>query len=194
MGDYELLSKIKSPADVKRLDEKDLAKLCSEIREKLIETVSLNGGHLSPNLGVVELTVALHRTFNLPKDSIVWDVGHQSYTHKLLTGRFDDFYTLRQKGGISGFPKRSESKYDDFNTGHSSTSISAAYGIARAKMLSGDQSHTVAVIGDGSFTGGLAFEAMNNAGRFKKNFIVILNDNKMSISKMSVLFRDILPQ
>ena len=183
MGDYELLSKIKSPADVKRLDEKDLAKLCSEIREKLIETVSLNGGHLSPNLGVVELTVALHRTFNLPKDSIVWDVGHQSYTHKLLTGRFDDFYTLRQKGGISGFPKRSESKYDDFNTGHSSTSISAAYGIARAKMLSGDQSHTVAVIGDGSFTGGLAFEAMNNAGRFKKNFIVILNDNKMSISK-----------
>ena len=183
MGDYELLSKIKSPADVKRLDEKDLAKLCSEIREKLIETVSLNGGHLSPNLGVVELTVALHRTFNLPKDSIVWDVGHQSYTHKLLTGRFDDFYTLRQKGGISGFPKRSESKYDDFNTGHSSTSISAAYGIARAKMLSGDQSHTVAVIGDGSFTGGPAFEAMNNAGRFKKNFIVILNDNKMSISK-----------
>ena len=125
MGDYELLSKIKSSEDVKRLDEKDLAKLCSEIREKLIETVSLNGGHLSPNLGVVELTVALHRTFNLPKDSIVWDVGHQSYTHKLLTGRFDDFYTLRQKGGISGFPKRSESKYDDFNTGHSSTSISA---------------------------------------------------------------------
>lgn len=191
MGDYELLSKIKSPADVKRLDEKDLAKLCSEIREKLIETVSLNGGHLSPNLGVVELTVALHRTFNLPKDSIVWDVGHQSYTHKLLTGRFDDFYTLRQKGGISGFPKRSESKYDDFNTGHSSTSISAAYGIARAKMLSGDQSHTVAVIGDGSFTGGLAFEAMNNAGRFKKNFIVILNDNKMSISKKCRCFSEI---
>ena len=183
MGDYELLPKIKSPADVKRLDEKDLAKLCSEIREKLIETVSLNGGHLSPNLGVVELTVAIHRTFNFPKDSIVWDVGHQSYTHKLLTGRYEDFYTLRQKGGISGFPKHTESKYDDFNTGHSSTSISAAYGIARAKVLSGDQSHTIAVIGDGSFTGGLAFEAMNNAGRFKKNFIVILNDNKMSISK-----------
>ena len=181
MGDYELLPKIKSPADVKRLDEKDLAKLCSEIREKLIETVSLNGGHLSPNLGVVELTVAIHRTFNFPKDSIVWDVGHQSYTHKLLTGRYEDFYTLRQKGGISGFPKHTESKYDDFNTGHSSTSISAAYGIARAKVLSGDQSHTIAVIGDGSFTGGLAFEAMNNAGRFKKNFIVILN-------RSSVLF------
>jgi 1-deoxy-D-xylulose-5-phosphate synthase len=183
MGEYKLLSKIKSPSDVKRLDEEKLPELCTEIREKLVETVSVNGGHLSPNLGVVELTVALHRCFNFPKDSLVWDVGHQSYTHKLLTGRYDKFDTLRQKDGISGFPKRSESKYDDFNTGHSSTSISAAFGIANAKLLSGDQSHTIAVIGDGSFTGGLAFEAMNNAGRFNKNFIVVLNDNKMSISK-----------
>lgn len=183
MGEYKLLSKIKSPNDVKRLNEDDIPKLCTEIREKLVETVSVNGGHLSPNLGVVELTVALHRSFNFPKDSIVWDVGHQSYTHKLLTGRYESFDTLRQKGGISGFPKRSESKYDDFNTGHSSTSISAAFGIANAKLLNGDNSHTIAVIGDGSFTGGLAFEAMNNAGRFNKNFIVVLNDNKMSISK-----------
>ncbi len=183
MGEYKLLPKIKSPDDVKRLDEKQVAELCAEVREKLIEVVSLNGGHLSPNLGVVELTVAMHRSFNFPKDSLVWDVGHQSYTHKLLTGRYADFDTLRLKGGISGFPKREESKYDDFNTGHSSTSISAAFGIANAKLLSGDNSHTIAVIGDGSFTGGLAFEAMNNAGRFNKNFIVILNDNKMSISK-----------
>lgn len=183
MGEYKLLSKIKSPGDVKKIDEKDIPELCTEIREKLVETVSVNGGHLSPNLGVVELTVALHRSFNFPKDSIVWDVGHQSYTHKLLTGRYEQFDTLRLKDGISGFPKRAESRYDDFNTGHSSTSISAAFGIANAKALSGDQSHTVAVIGDGSFTGGLAFEAMNNAGRFNKNFIVILNDNKMSISK-----------
>lgn len=182
MGEYRLLSKIKSPHDVKKIDENDIPKLCTEIREKLVETVSVNGGHLSPNLGVVELTVALNRVFNFPKDSIVWDVGHQAYTHKLLTGRFDDFDTLRQKGGISGFPKRSESKYDDFNTGHSSTSISAALGIAMAKQIGGDHSFTIAVIGDGSFTGGLAYEAMNNAGRFKKNFIVILNDNKMSIS------------
>lgn len=183
MGEYKLLSQIKSPADVRRLDEEQLPELCTEIREKLVETVSVNGGHLSPNLGVVELTVALHRSFNFPKDSIVWDVGHQSYTHKLLTGRYSQFDTLRLKNGISGFPKREESRYDDFNTGHSSTSISAAFGIANAKLLSGDQSHTVAVIGDGSFTGGLAFEAMNNAGRFNKNFIVVLNDNKMSISK-----------
>lgn len=183
MGEYKLLSTIKSPEDVKKIKEDDVSKLCTEIREKLVEVVSVNGGHLSPNLGVVELTVAIHRSFNLPTDSLVWDVGHQSYTHKLLTGRYSRFGTLRQKDGISGFPKREESIYDDFNTGHSSTSISAAFGIANAKVLSGDQSHTVAVIGDGSLTGGLAFEAMNNAGRFNKNFIVVLNDNKMSISK-----------
>ena len=183
MGEYKILSTIKSPDDVKQLDEKSVDLLCEEIREKLVEVVSVNGGHLSPNLGVVELTVAMHRVFNFPKDSLVWDVGHQSYTHKLLTGRFDRFDTLRTKGGISGFPKKEESIYDDFNTGHSSTSISAAFGIANAKAMRGDNSHTVAVIGDGSLTGGLAFEAMNNAGRFNKNFIVVLNDNKMSISK-----------
>lgn len=183
MGEYKILPTIKSPNDVKKLSEESLKTLCTEIREKLVEVVSVNGGHLSPNLGVVELTVALHRSFNFPKDSIVWDVGHQSYTHKLLTGRYKDFDTLRLRGGISGFPKREESRYDDFNTGHSSTSISAAFGIANAKMLSGDNSQTIAVIGDGSFTGGLAFEAMNNAGRFNRNFIVVLNDNKMSISK-----------
>lgn len=183
MGEYKLLSKIKSPKDVKKLSEEEILRLCAEIREKLVEVVSVNGGHLSPNLGVVELTVAIHRSFNLPKDSLVWDVGHQSYTHKLLTGRYSEFDTLRLKDGISGFPKTEESIYDDFNTGHSSTSISAAFGIANAKLLSGDNSHTIAVIGDGSFTGGLAFEAVNNAGRFNRNFIVVLNDNKMSISK-----------
>ena len=183
MGEYKHLSTIRSPKDVKRIPEQEIPALCTEIREKLVEVVSVNGGHLSPNLGVVELTVALHRCFHFPKDSIVWDVGHQSYTHKLLTGRYEQFDTLRLKDGISGFPKREESPYDDFNTGHSSTSISAAFGIANAKLLSGDNSYTIAVIGDGSFTGGLAFEAVNNAGRFNKNFIVVLNDNKMSISK-----------
>lgn len=183
MGEYNLLKTIKSPVDVKNIKEENIPKLCTEIREKLVETISVNGGHLSPNLGVVELTVALNRSFDFPSDSIVWDVGHQSYTHKLLTGRFESFDTLRQKDGISGFPKKEESKYDDFNTGHSSTSISAAFGIANAKKLTGDKSYTIAVIGDGSFTGGLAFEAMNNAGDFNKNFIVVLNDNKMSISK-----------
>ena len=183
MSEYPLLSKIKNSSDVKRIDENDIDELCAEIRKKLVDVISVNGGHLSPNLGVVELTVALHRVFDFPRDSIVWDVGHQSYTHKLLTGRFDRFDTLRTKDGISGFPKKEESPYDDFNTGHSSTSISAAFGIANAKAMKGDNSATIAVIGDGSLTGGLAFEAMNNAGRFNKNFIVVLNDNKMSISK-----------
>ncbi len=183
MSEYPILSKINTPKDVKRLPEENIGALCAEIREKLVEVVSVNGGHLSPNLGVVEMTVALHRVFDFPKDSIVWDVGHQSYTHKLLTGRFEEFDTLRTKDGISGFPKKEESPYDDFNTGHSSTSISAAFGIANAKAMNGDNSATIAVIGDGSLTGGLAFEALNNAGRFNKNFIVVLNDNKMSISK-----------
>ncbi len=182
-NNFEYLSKIKYPSDVKNLTNDELEKLCKEIRVKLVETVSHNGGHLSPNLGTVELTVMLHYCFNTPKDSIVWDVGHQSYTHKMLTGRLNEISTIRQKGGLSGFPKRLESKYDDFNAGHSSTSISAAYGIAQAKLLKGDTSHTVAVIGDGSLTGGMAYEGLNNAGRFKKNFIVVLNDNKMSISK-----------
>lgn len=179
----EILSTIKSPKDIKKLNDTQLKQLCKEIRRKIIDTVSVNGGHLSPNLGVVELTVMLHYVFDCPDDSIVWDVGHQCYTHKMLTGRYDSIDTIRTKGGLSGFPKRGESEYDAFDVGHSSTSISAAYGIAQAKQHLGDDSHTIAVIGDGSLTGGLAYEGLNNAGRFKKNFIVILNDNKMSISK-----------
>ncbi|MBQ9247567.1 MAG: 1-deoxy-D-xylulose-5-phosphate synthase, partial [Ruminococcus sp.] len=180
---YEILSTIESPDDVKALSASQLDQLCAEIREKLIDVVSVNGGHLSSNLGVVELTVALHRTFDCPRDSIVFDVGHQSYTHKMLTGRYNAIDTIRREGGLSGFPKRSESDCDAFNAGHASTSISAALGIAKAKLLTGDSSYTVAVIGDGSLTGGLAYEGMNNAGQHKKNFIVILNDNRMSISK-----------
>ena len=180
---YEILEKIKSPGDVKALDEEQLGELCEEIRGKLIDIVSVNGGHLSSNLGVVELTVALHRVFDCPSDSIVFDVGHQSYTHKMLTGRYDRIDTIRREGGLSGFPKRSESDCDAFNAGHASTSISAALGIAEAKQLKGDQSYTIAVIGDGSLTGGMAYEGLNNAGRHQKNFIVILNDNRMSISR-----------
>lgn len=179
---YKILSTIKSPSDIKKLRDDELKELCAEIREKLIEVVSVNGGHLASNLGIVELTVMLHKLFNCPKDSIVWDVGHQSYVHKMLTGRYDQIDTIRKRDGLAGFPKRSESKYDAFNSGHSSTSISAAFGIAKAKQLSGENSYTIAVIGDGSMTGGLAYEGLNNAGRFRKNFIVILNDNKMSIS------------
>ena len=160
-----------------------MPELCEEIRRKLVLSVSENGGHLASNLGVVELTVALHYVFDCPKDSIGWDVGHQCYTHKMLTGRYDRIDTIRKTGGLSGFPRRYESPCDAFGAGHSSPSISAAYGIAKAKELTGDESHTIAVIGDGSLTGGLAFEGMNNAGRSKKNFIVVLNDNKMSISK-----------
>ena len=181
-NNYELLSKIKSPKDLKKLSASQLPALCEEIRQKLILTVSENGGHLAPNLGVVELTVAIHYVFDCPNDSIVWDVGHQSYTHKMLTGRFDRIDTIRKAGGLSGFPRRYESEYDDFGAGHSSTSVSAALGIAKAKQLKGEKSSTIAFIGDGSFTGGLAFEGINNAGRFKGNFVVILNDNKMSIS------------
>ncbi len=180
---YELLSKIHSPADVKALSDDQIPALCEEIREKLIDVVSVNGGHLSSNLGVVELTVVLHRVFNCPEDSIVFDVGHQCYTHKMLTGRYDRIDTIRREDGLSGFPKRKESPCDAFNAGHASTSISAAYGICKAKELSGDPSYTIAVIGDGSLTGGMAYEGLNNAGRYNKNFIVILNDNKMSISR-----------
>lgn len=161
-----------------------LTKSCEKIREKLIADVSKSGGHLAPSLGVVELTVALHHVFESPKDSIVWDVGHQAYAHKLLTGRENKFHTIRQKGGLSGFPKISESEHDPFGTGHSSTSISAALGIAEAKRLAGHTGKTIAVIGDGSLTAGLAYEGLNNAGHVQnKNLIVILNDNKMSIDK-----------
>ncbi len=181
MGD--LLHTIKSPEDLKRLSGEELTQLCGEIREKIIETVSTNGGHLASNLGVVELTVALQRVFSSPEDKIVWDVGHQAYTHKMLTGRCDRIGTIRTQGGLSGFPNRNESVYDPFTTGHSSTSISAALGLAKAKELTGEKGCVVAVIGDGALSGGLAYEGLNNAGRFNKNFIVILNDNKMSISR-----------
>ncbi|MBQ2211354.1 MAG: 1-deoxy-D-xylulose-5-phosphate synthase, partial [Ruminococcus sp.] len=180
---YKFLDKIDSPDDLKKLSIDELYVLCDEIRDMLVKVVSQNGGHLSPNLGTVELTVALHYVYDLPRDSIVWDVGHQSYTHKILTGRRDKMTTIRKEGGLSGFPKRSESKYDSFNVGHSSTSISAAYGIARAKHLKKDTSKTIAVIGDGALTGGLAYEGLNNAGRSPCNFTVVLNDNKMSISR-----------
>ncbi len=177
------LEDIHSPEDVKKLDSRELPELCRQLRQKMIDTVSVNGGHLSSNLGTVELTVALHRVFSTPRDTIVWDVGHQCYAHKLLTDRCGEFATLRRKGGISGFPKPEESPHDAFITGHSSTAISAANGIAKAKELTGDDSYTIAVIGDGALTGGLAYEGLSNAGRSDDRLIVILNDNKMSISR-----------
>lgn len=178
-----LLDKINSPSDVKELSYAEMDNLCSEMRKEIIDTVSSNGGHLSSNLGVVELTVALNRVFDPYSDNIVWDVGHQSYPHKLLTGRYKNFSTIRTEGGISGFPNKKESNCDLFTTGHSSTSISSALGASEADYLQGKQNYTVAIIGDGALTGGLAFEGLNNAGRLKRNFIVILNDNTMSISK-----------
>lgn len=179
-----MLQNINSPADIKGWDYETLDRLSSEIRLKLIGTVSENGGHLASNLGTVELTVALHKSFDSPNDKIIFDVGHQCYTHKLLTGRYDRFSTLRKKGGISGFPRVSESPHDIFSTGHSSTSISEAYGLSMAEKIKGGSNYTVAVIGDGSFTGGLTYEALNNSGRTRDDrLIVILNDNEMSISK-----------
>jgi len=190
----KLLDQIRLPQDLKKLSPAELEKLCGEIRELLIRTVSSTGGHLSSNLGVVELTVALHKTFDLPQDQIVWDVGHQSYTHKILTGRKEQLHTLRQKGGLSGFPKPSESPYDAFVAGHSSTSISVAAGLARAKRLKGEAGHAIAVIGDGAFTGGMAYEALNNAGHYGDKIIVVLNDNEMSISKNVGAFARYLAQ
>lgn len=178
-----LLETINSPADVKALSLEQLKQLAEEIRQLLISVISKTGGHLAPNLGVVELTLALHRVFTTPKDKIVFDVGHQSYIHKIITGRREQFSTLRQYGGLSGFPKRSESEHDAFGTGHSSTSISAALGMAVARDLQGENYNVIAVIGDGSMTGGMAFEALNNAGTLHKKMIVVLNDNEMSISK-----------
>lgn len=177
-----ILSKIHSPKDLSRFSFAELAQLAGEIREEIVSTVSRNGGHLSSNLGVVELTIALHRVFSSPKDSIVWDVGHQCYTHKLLTGRSGQFSSLRKPGGLSGFPKRDESPYDAFNTGHASTSISAALGLLAAERLKGGGGKVVAVIGDGALTGGMAFEALSHAGQLDLPLIIILNDNKMSIS------------
>jgi len=180
--DYPILSKINSPADLKKLSLDELTRLAADVRGKIIETVSKTGGHLAPNLGVVELTIALHYVFDAPRDKIIWDVGHQSYTHKLLTGRRDSFHTLRTYGGISGFPKRDESPYDTFDTGHSSTSISAGLGISTAKALKKERARVIAVIGDGSMTAGMAFEGLNQAGHTEKDLIVVLNDNAMSIS------------
>ncbi len=180
---YEILEKINCPNDVKALNDRELSLLADEIRDFLVDSVSKTGGHLASNLGVVELTLALFKVFDLPKDKIVWDVGHQTYVHKLLSGRRERFDTLRQFGGLAGFPKCEESEYDSFNTGHSSTSVSAALGLAEARNLNNDDSFVTAVIGDGALTGGMAFEALNDAGPMKKNFIVILNDNNMSISK-----------
>ena len=178
----KLLPKIKSPADIRDFSKQQLQQLVDELRYYTIETISQIGGHLAPTLGVVELTVALHKVFETPSDKIVWDVGHQGYAHKILTGRFDEFPSIRQFGGLSGFLKRSESDYDVFGAGHASTSISAATGIAQSRKHSGKNFRVVSVIGDGSMTGGLAFEALNNAGALKTPMIVVLNDNEMSIS------------
>ena len=178
----KILPKINSPADIRKLSEDELLQLSNEVRSFTIETITEIGGHLAPTLGVIELTVALHKVFNTPKDKIIWDVGHQGYAHKILTGRLDKFNTIRRMGGLSGFLKRSESEYDVFGAGHASTSISAAVGVAEAQKRTGENFRVVSVIGDGSMTGGLAFEAMNNAGHLKTPMIVILNDNEMSIS------------
>ena len=178
-----MLEKIDSPKDLKKLNLEEKTKLAQELREEILDVVSKNGGHLASSLGVVELTIALHSVFDMPKDKIIWDVGHQSYAHKIITGRRDEFKTLRQPGGISGFPKTNESEYDSFNTGHSSTSISAALGMARARDLKGKDNQVVAVIGDGALTGGMALEALNDAGFSETKMIVVLNDNEMSISQ-----------
>ena len=177
-----LLDKIGSPADLKALTKEELEQLAADIRQELVATVSTNGGHLASNLGVVELTIALHRVFDSPRDKIIWDVGHQSYIHKLLTGRRERFASLRQYGGLSGFTCRSESEHDPFGAGHASTSVSAALGMAIARDLSGDDYHVVAVIGDGAITGGMALEALNQAGHLGSRICVVLNDNGMSIS------------
>lgn len=177
------LDKINSPADLKTLKTSELPLVANELREFVINSVSKTGGHLASNLGVVELTVAMHYAFNTPQDKIIWDVGHQSYVHKILTGRREDMLTLRQLNGLSGFPKRAESIYDCFDTGHSSTSVSAAMGIARARDLKNEDYEVVAVIGDGALTGGMSFEALNDAGRSNTKLIIILNDNEMSISQ-----------
>lgn len=177
-----LLDKIETPADLRKLSVDELPVLAQEIRDEIVATVSKTGGHLAPSLGVVELTIALHYVFNTPHDRLIWDVGHQAYAHKLLTGRRDRFHTLRQKGGLSGFPKRSESPYDHFDAGHSSTSISAGLGMSAGLDLKHEDARVISVIGDGSLTGGIAFEGLNQAGELEKNLIVVLNDNEMSIS------------
>ena len=178
-----VLDKIKHENDIKKLTPNELLELSDEIRDFLVESISKTGGHLASNLGVIKLTMALHLCFDLPKDKLIWDVGHQSYTHKLLTGRLEGFENLRKYGGMSGFPKAKESSCDSFDTGHSSTSISAGLGYAQARELIGEDYYVVSIIGDGALTGGEAFEALNNASRMKSNFIIVLNDNNMSISE-----------
>ena len=189
-----ILDSIQKENDIQKIDKKDLPQLAQEIRAFLIEKISENGGHLGSNLGVVELTMAMHLSFHLPEDKMIWDVGHQSYTHKILTGRRDGFDTLRKYGGMSGFPKRKESACDAFDTGHSSTSISAGLGYAMASQLKVDNNYVVSVIGDGSLTGGMAWEALNNASRLKRNFIIVLNDNNMSIAENVGGFSEYLNQ
>ena len=177
-----MLEKINTPEDVKKLDIKEKNELAKEIRKYIIEIVAENGGHLASNLGVVELTIALHSIFNVPEDKIIWDVGHQSYVHKIITGRKEALKNIRKLNGIAGFPKTNENEADCFNTGHSSTSISATLGMARARDLQGKENNVIAVIGDGALTGGMALEALNDAGFSKYKMTVILNDNEMSIS------------
>jgi len=176
------LEDIKSPRDLKGLDFNQLTDVSEELRSTIIEVVSKTGGHLASSLGVVELTVALHYVFDTPYDKIIWDVGHQSYPHKMITGRYSRFDTLRQYKGLAGFPKREESQYDTFDTGHSSTSISAAVGMLEAREVNGEHYKAVAVIGDGAMTSGLAFEGLNHSGKHKRDLVVVLNDNEMSIS------------
>ena len=179
---YEYLPRIDSPADLKRVPREELPTVAEELRDYLVTVISKTGGHLASSLGAVELTLALHYTFNAPKDKIVWDVGHQAYGHKILTGRRDRFSTIRQYGGISGFPVRDESPYDTFNVAHACTAISGALGMAVARDLKGENFHVIAVVGDAGLTGGVALEGINNLGALKKKVLVILNDNEMSIS------------
>ncbi|HET6497852.1 MAG TPA: 1-deoxy-D-xylulose-5-phosphate synthase N-terminal domain-containing protein, partial [Coriobacteriia bacterium] len=183
LGDERILDSIGSPADLRDLDNASLRQLAAEIRETLIATVSATGGHLAPNLGVVELTLGLHLALDCPSDKLIWDVGHQSYVHKLLTGRRDAFSTLRQYGGVCGFPKRTESPYDVFDTGHASNSLSVALGLATARDATGGTESVCAVIGDGSMTGGMAFEALNHIGHLGTRLVIVLNDNEMSIAQ-----------
>src|ERR1700744_6270365 len=177
-----LLDRVREPHELRALDKRELRQFADELRKETIDVVSVTGGHLGAGLGVVELTTALHYVFDTPRDKIIWDVGHQAYPHKIVTGRRDRMRTLRQGGGLSGFTKRSESEYDPFGAAHSSTSISAGLGMAVARDLKGGANHVVAVIGDGSMSAGMAYEAMNNAGAHKNRLIVILNDNDMSIA------------
>ena len=176
-----MLENIKSPKDIKKFSQGEMEALASEIRDKIIETVSANGGHLGSNLGLVEATLVIHKLFDIPNDKLIFDVGHQCYTHKLLTGRYDRFDTLRQGNGISGFTNRFESEYDTFTAGHSGSSVSAALGVATAKKLAGKNDYTVSVIGDGSFTNGMVYEALNNCNNKNVNLIIVLNHNEMSI-------------